>query len=272
MPNWLEGEVHAHGIRLHYYRTGGDKPPLVLVHGWTNSGLCWTQTAQALEADYDVLMVDARGHGQSEPLVGRFGEVERVDDLVGVIETLGLKQPVLIGHSMGAATVAAVAVQRPDLPERVVLEDPPWFESPEARAAWIASREPWSGWVRGLRQKPREMALEEYRRDNPLWSDQTVNLRLDALLQMDLRVLADVQWDLRPWRELIRKIQCPVLLIIGESERQGIVSPAMAQAAATLWRSGRWVQIPGAGHTARYDQFEAYIKEVRSFLNVKREA
>ncbi len=266
MPNWLEGEIHVHGIRLRYYRTGGDKPPLVLAHGWTNSGLCWTQTALALEADYDVIMYDARGHGQSEPLVGRFGEAERADDLIGLIEVLGLKRPGLMGHSMGAATVAAVAVQRSDLPAYVILEDPPWYDSAEGRAARNARNETWMEWVRSVRHKTREAALEEYRRDYPQWSEQTLNLRLDAFLQMDLRVLTDIQWDLPPWRELVQKIQCPGLLIIGEPEREGIVSPAMAQEAVTLWQSGRWAQIAGAGHNVRYDQFEAYFEVVKGFL------
>ena len=66
MAHWHSGDVEANGIRLHYTRTGGTKPPLVLAHGLTDDGLCWTPVAEALEAEYDVIMVDARGHGQSD--------------------------------------------------------------------------------------------------------------------------------------------------------------------------------------------------------------
>jgi pimeloyl-ACP methyl ester carboxylesterase len=45
--------------------TGGDHPPLLLAHGYTDSGLYWTRVARALEADYNVIMPDARGHGQT---------------------------------------------------------------------------------------------------------------------------------------------------------------------------------------------------------------
>jgi N-formylmaleamate deformylase len=65
MAHWQSGDVTANGIRLHYTRTGGDKPPLVLAHGVTDDGLCWTPVAAALAPDYDVIMVDARGHGRS---------------------------------------------------------------------------------------------------------------------------------------------------------------------------------------------------------------
>ena len=63
MSEWQQGDVLTNGIRMHYYRTGGDKPAMVLVHGFSDSGLCWTPVAKALAADYDVIMIDARGHG-----------------------------------------------------------------------------------------------------------------------------------------------------------------------------------------------------------------
>ena len=66
MPTWQSSDIQANGIRLHLTRTGGAKPPLVLAHGATSDGLRWTPTAQALAPLYDVIMVDARGHGMSE--------------------------------------------------------------------------------------------------------------------------------------------------------------------------------------------------------------
>jgi hypothetical protein len=56
MSNWFSGDVDANGVRIHYYRTGGEKPPLVLSHGATDSGRCWTRVARDLESDYDVIM------------------------------------------------------------------------------------------------------------------------------------------------------------------------------------------------------------------------
>ncbi len=66
MAHWFEGTVHANGIAIHYRRTGDGKPPVILSHGLTDNGACWTRLAWALEGDYDVHMPDARGHGQSE--------------------------------------------------------------------------------------------------------------------------------------------------------------------------------------------------------------
>ena len=65
MSDWLSGDVAVGGVRLRYHRTGGDKPSLVLCHGFSDNGLCWSRVAHDLEADYDIIMYDARGHGES---------------------------------------------------------------------------------------------------------------------------------------------------------------------------------------------------------------
>ena len=58
---WYEGDVGANGIRIHYARTGGDKPPVILAHGAGDDGLCWTRVAKELEATYDVVIPTVAG-------------------------------------------------------------------------------------------------------------------------------------------------------------------------------------------------------------------
>jgi pimeloyl-ACP methyl ester carboxylesterase len=69
-----------------------------------------------------------------------------------------------------------------------------------------------------------------------------------------------------PWREVAGQITCPVLLLTGDPERGGIVTPAAAAEAARLWRAGRVVHIPGAGHNIRRDRYEPYRAAVAAFL------
>jgi len=52
--------------KVHYYRTGGARPAIVLCHGATDNGLCWSPVAGALAEDYDVIMPDSRWHGFSD--------------------------------------------------------------------------------------------------------------------------------------------------------------------------------------------------------------
>ena len=91
--HWTQHDLLVNGVRLHYYRTGhGDKPALVLVHGFSDNGLCWTPVARDLEADYDVIMPDMRGHGLSER-VQLSDKVDMAADVAGLIRALGLTRP-----------------------------------------------------------------------------------------------------------------------------------------------------------------------------------
>lgn len=66
MDDWASGIVETNGVRLHYLRSGGAKPPVALAHGALDDARCWARVAEALAADYDVVAVDARGHGHSQ--------------------------------------------------------------------------------------------------------------------------------------------------------------------------------------------------------------
>src|ERR1700737_1887966 len=131
MSEWTSGDVVANGVRLHYYRTGGAKPAIVALHGITDSGRTWTRVAEGLAADYDVIMLDARGHGLSEATESGHTAEDQAPDVAGVIGALGLGRVVLLGHSMGGATAVATAAQFPDLVRALILEDPPWGEAPD---------------------------------------------------------------------------------------------------------------------------------------------
>src|SRR5512147_2692496 len=121
--HWSENDIVISGASFHYVRTGGAKPPLVLAHGFSDNGMCWLPVARDLEAEFDVILPDARGHGKSQ----RVQPGERVDhpaDLAGIIRELGLEKPIVGGHSMGASTAAALAAEHPELVRALILEDP----------------------------------------------------------------------------------------------------------------------------------------------------
>ena len=82
MTSWITGVREANGINIHYLRTGAVKPPLVLLHGLMGSGACWTPLARSLEGEYDLVMPDARGHGESSaPLHGYRTRITRATSL-----------------------------------------------------------------------------------------------------------------------------------------------------------------------------------------------
>ncbi len=123
---WSDGYVYANGIRIHYYHAvpAPGKPVIVMCHGVTDNGLCWTTLAWKLQDSYDIYMLDARGHGLSDPNTASDDRDTMVKDVVGAVHALQLDRPILMGHSMGAATVMRVGAEYPDLASAIIMLDP----------------------------------------------------------------------------------------------------------------------------------------------------
>lgn len=267
MTSWQTGYVEVDGLRLHYTRTGGTKPPLVLAHGFSDHGPCWAPIARALEANYDVIMVDARGHGRSDDPAQEYGSVAMARDLAGVIAALGLEKPAILGHSMGAATTIALASMFPDVPGKILLEDPPqWWmpmpADPAARDEWLARTHRWI--VEVKRRSPEEMIAAE-RLNNPGWSDEELEPWADSKLRLSFNVLNRSDDEPFEWG-LLAQISCPTLLITAEPSRGAIVTAEGAQEFQVRVPHAQVAHIAGAGHSIRRDQKSAYLEVVQAFL------
>jgi pimeloyl-ACP methyl ester carboxylesterase len=269
MPNWQSGDIEVSNLRLHYTRTGGDKPPVVLAHGFSDDGLCWTPVAEVLAADYDVIMVDARGHGRSDGPEQGYGSAEHAGDLTGVITGLGLHRPAVLGHSMGAATALVLAGTYPELPGAILLEDPPawWVSGPPADSpAALERRARMYARVIGLKRKTPEEMMADQRVEAPGWSEAELGPWVTAKLRFSFNVLNSGSPASVDWPATVRRIACPALLITADPEQGAIVTDESAAALQTLLPQVRVAHIPGAGHNIRREQFARYLEVVRAFL------
>jgi N-formylmaleamate deformylase len=250
----------ANGINIHYLRTGGSKPPLVLLHGLTGSGACWIPLARALEGEHDVVMPDARGHGNSSaPLYG-YRYQDHASDVIGLIQGLKLAAPVLLGHSMGGMTAAVVGSQIATAIRAVILADPT-FLSPERQ------REVHESDVveqhRRLFSLNKGEVMAEARLRHPRRSSELIELIAAARLQTRVDAF-DVLTPPNPeFHELVRTICVPMLLVIGD---KGVVSSETARELQNLNPRLQIQQIQDVGHALPYDQPNRFEAVVRSFL------
>ena len=121
----------------------GEGPPLVLLHGLTATRRNVVQgSSHLLRRGYRLIAYDARGHGESDRAThpAEYEYADLVRDLDAVMAGLGLRQPVLVGSSMGAATVLTWALDHPDEPAALVQITPAYDGSArtghERLAAW----------------------------------------------------------------------------------------------------------------------------------------
>ena len=208
-----------------------DAPTLVLLHGITSSAVSQADAIDHWSAlGYRVIAVDARGHGLSprweSDELERAGEV-LVDDAVAVLEDLAVQArgrralglpdapaPVVIGHSMGAATAMVVAGRRPELVRGVVLHDPARYGSrnPAELLARGAGRE------RARRAEVADPAAAVARAladpevpDSEAVAGVWASQRTDPALLRTGVVAPEVEWT-----EAMAELAVPALLVTGD--------------------------------------------------------
>lgn len=255
-------------------------PQLVLLHGITSSAAAnWPSIAHWSQRSWRVIALDARGHGlsprwQPQQLL-RAGQ-QLVDDVVEVLEylqptpTAGLK-PILIGHSMGAATAAVVAAQRPDLVSALVLEDPARYGT-RSHSELLRRGQARANHVnRTLADLPASLVALLENAGTPgqpsaqealpsLWASQ----QLDQSLLGTGVVAPEVEFT-----QLMESISLPTLLLTGDRRGEARVG---AQLLAQLMEKNPHIcgqVMPGAGHQVRRANPQAYYDVVDAFLQAQ---
>jgi len=261
MGRWIEGSCRANGIDINYLRTGGCKPSVVLLHGLMLNGACWAPLARALEEDYDVVMPDARGHGNTSAPDRGCNYDNLSADVVSLIVALELAAPVLVGHSMGGMTAAVAASRNPKLLRGLVLADPTFLTRERQREV---SESDIAAQHRLILNRPKEEYLAELRLRHSRRSSELNELFERARFQTSLHAFEVLTPPNPDYAQLIHTIDIPSLLITGDVG--AIVTPEMAAELAGLNPHLSVEKIAGAGHGVPYDQPERFAAVVKPFL------
>ncbi len=272
LSHWTQNDLLVNGVRLHYYRTGqGDKRPLVLVHGFSDNGLCWTPVARDLESEYDVIMPDMRAHGLSERV--KPGEnVDMAADLAEMIRSLRLVRPIVAGHSMGAGVTYGIGVRFPELASALVLEDPAWWLSRPVQppTSGEPAENPFAKWVKSLSTQTLDGLLVGYRKDHPSWPEELLRPMCESKKQLDPGVLEGMRERMHSqeanWQTTLPNITHPMLLFTGNPELGALVTPEVVAKVRQLNPKVTIASIPDVGHLIRFDNFTAYMEAFRAFL------
>jgi esterase len=269
-------DVLAGRIRLHYLDWLGPTGArtILFLHGGALTAHTWDLTCLALRDEYQCIALDQRGHGESEWSAGMdYSRSAYVGDIEHLVDALGLDDFVLVGMSLGGLNSIEFAGRHSDLLKALVLVD----VGPELRLAGTTRIRDFVGADGEFDSL--DSVIDRAMSFNPRRDPELLRL---SLLN-NLRQLPDGKWtwkydrrhhgranpekharemqDLAKW---VPDITCPTLVVRGaESD---VFHDEDAEKLAGALPAGRWVKVPGAGHTVQGDNPRVLVEELRRFL------
>jgi len=275
--------MSSDGVAIAVHDMGGDGPPLVLAHATGFNGGVWGPVAHRLRSRFRCLALDLRGHGDSgSPPDSDFRWHGFGQDLLAVVDGLGLAAPVAIGHSAGGTAVLLAEEARPGtfgaiycFEPVMVPADPPLGPDPDS---WLATA------ARKRRDvfASRTAAYEHYASKPPL--DNLDRACLRAYVDHGFEDLPDgtVRLKCRPEHEALvaematehdcftrlERVACPVMLAGGE-EAEGFAR-AIEPVARRLTSDTQIQALPGLGHLGPMQDPDAVATSASEFLRERR--
>ncbi|MCC7176267.1 MAG: alpha/beta hydrolase [Bryobacterales bacterium] len=281
MPTgWTDGYVYANGIRIHYYHAvpAPGKPVIVMAHGATDYGLNWTTLTLEMQSEYDIYMVDARGHGYTDPPTADTRDDAAVEDLAGFIRAMKLEKPILMGHSMGSGTAMRIGAAYPDLPRAVILLDPglgaaaPGAGAARGAAAGAAAAEAPTLVMRGTPEalvaqnnRSYDELLAQCRKQTPKWDllDCQYWAVSKRIYHGSYATGGPGTGGSAAYTSVLGKITAPTLILKADAPPE---TRRANEAAAKVLKNGKLVHIDGAGHNLHHDERQQTLKVLREFL------
>jgi pimeloyl-ACP methyl ester carboxylesterase len=246
----------------------GTGPVVVLLHGFPLNRSMWDAQVRALAPSHRVIVPDLRGHGESPAPDAVYAMDLMAEDVVEMLDGLGIVEPVVVGGlSMGGYVALALALNHPDRILGLVLADtraaadaPEAAAKREETARAVVKSGDLSEVIEGM--VPRLFSRSTFR-DRP-------GLIPPIKAAMEQTTPAGVAGALRGMacrpdrRDRLKEIACPVLVAVGEDD--AISPPDEARAIVESLPDARLAVIPHAGHLAPYENPDAFNPALLDFL------
>ena len=241
---------------------------VVLLHAFPIGANLWEPQIKSIPQGWRLITPDLRGFGGSTELdsASALSMSDYADDVVDLLEELGVKRAVIGGCSMGGYAALALYQTRPDLFDGLVLANTrAGADSPESRAnrrnmLALVDREGPSGVAREMMPKLLGKTTHETKPD----AEANVRRLIKQQSPAGVRAAIDRMMHRADSTPLLAQVSVPTLVITG-AEDEMIPVEESRQIASGI-RGARLVIIPGAGHLANLEQPEAFNTALTEFL------
>lgn len=258
-----------------YYQVKGEGPPMVFVHGWTLNLSYWDAQVAHFSGRYRTYCYDWRGMGKSSGASPAFSMEQLGTELAGFIEALGIKNPVLCGHSEGGAIAAQYAAEHPDSIAALVLADTDLNDVVETITgtlglvltdffAWLESRHGINPLVGMMPNLEKQLYAPAFGEAHPefiaAWRTQFLSNSVEGVLH-GLRA-----WDFRSdLAKPFKKLHAPTLLLWGLEDVM-IRLNQMQALQADLGGISQLTTLAGSGHMTPVEVPDQFNRVMEVFL------
>lgn len=256
------GFLERDGERI-YYEATGDGDAIVLSHGAGGNHAIWFQQVPVFARQRRVISWDQRGFGRSTARGGPTTPAIAADDLVALLDQLGIGRADLVGQSMGGWAALRVALHEPARVRRLVLSNTPGgIQTPQLEDAWKQLA------ASGL-DAPEELGR------HPALAENLAERRPDLayLYQMlsrfgepDMARIAPSLVTTIVARPELAKLACSVLFTTGDED--GLFPPELIRATAALVPGARVEEFAQTGHSPYFERPDAWNRIVGDFLGI----
>jgi 3-oxoadipate enol-lactonase len=255
------GLAPVSGTKL-YYEASGDGPWMVLAHGGEGTRIHWWQQVAQFRKHFRCVAYDGRGFGASPAGVAPTSTNPYGEDLLALLDHLGIERACLVGHSMGGLAVSGVAQHHPERVHRLVMSDSPFNFATAALSEWSAQM---LGKLAGGFDVMAHLYSKGFGTRAPelAYLYQALN-RLNPRLEGPTGVEAYEAWRDQPEGDY-RSFAVPTLFIVGSEDE--LTYPALIQATSAAVHGSEVFEIAGAGHSGYAEQAQIFNEAVLDFCN-----
>jgi pimeloyl-ACP methyl ester carboxylesterase len=235
--------------RLTHYESFGRGRPVVLVHGWLGSWRYWVPVMDVLSTDCRCYALDLWGFGDSDKGHEAYDLDSYVDLLLGFMDELGIGQAPIVGHTLGGAVAARLALEHPARVGRVMAVGLPLSASTINRKLLTAGSN--DALARLFWQKQRPYA--EVEMSVAKTAKNAIALTVQSVVRMDVRAA-------------LAAIDVPVLAVYGEKD--GVIDAQQADELDGNHYAARAIVLSGTYHFPMLDEPAKFTRLLRDFMDV----
>ena len=248
------------------YSDEGQGPPVVFLHAFPLNRTMWASQVTGLSDRYRVITIDLRGHGESEAPMWRYTLDQFAEDVIGLLEHLGIAKATFVGLSMGGYILFALYRRRPELFQALVLADTrATADTPDAKAARFSMAQ-----IAYRRGAPAIAELMLPKLLSPASCEHRADLREHLRTIITGNQVSGIVGDLMAMEErpdstsLLPTISLPTLVIAGEEDLAS--PPEEVESMANQIPGSTFVRIPQAGHLSNMENPGAFNAAILTFL------